>query len=233
VDDVVIVAMAGTLAAYDLTTGDPRWFGPNGGKGYSSPHLLTINGVEQILLMSEVGATSVLPSDGSILWKHEWPVERIVQPATIADGDLLLSGGGKGMRRIGVEQGPGGWKIKERWTSAGLKPSFNDFVVHKGHAYGYNGPSLACIDLTDGKRKWRGGRYGGQILLLADQDLLLVLTEKGEIGLIGATTDKLKELVRIPAIEGKTWNHPVLVNDILLIRNTEEMVAFQLSLKDS
>ena len=42
--------------------------------------------------------------------------------------------------------------------------------------------------------------------------------------------DPFKELARMPAIEGKTWNHPVLVGDILLVRNGEEMVAFRLSL---
>ena len=52
VDDVVIVAAAGTLAAYDLATGEPRWFGPDGGGGYSSPHLVTIDGVAQVLLLS-------------------------------------------------------------------------------------------------------------------------------------------------------------------------------------
>ena len=65
VDDVVIVAAAGKLAAYDLATGDPRWFGPDGGDGYSSPHLLTIDGVEQVLLMSSPAPASVAPADGT------------------------------------------------------------------------------------------------------------------------------------------------------------------------
>jgi outer membrane protein assembly factor BamB len=236
VDDVVIVAAAGKLAAYDLATGKPRWFGPNGGDGYSSPQLFTIDGVAQILLMSGHGATSVAPADGTLLWEYPWPSDtRIVQPALTSDGDVLMiamsAAGGTGMRRIAVAHGPGGWTVEERWTSAGLKPYFNDFVVHDGHAFGFDGSILACIDLKDGKRKWKGGRYGnGQLLLLPDQDVLLVLTEEGELALVAAAADQFRELARFPAIEGKTWNHPALAGDVLLVRNGQEMAAFRLSL---
>ena len=89
---------------------------------------------------------------------------------------------------------------------------FNDFVIHKGHADGFDNSILASIDLADGKRKWKGGRYGhGQMVLLPDQDLLLVLAEEGELALVKATPDQATEVAKIPAvIEGKTWNHPVL-----------------------
>ncbi len=231
--DVVIVHTAGKLVAYDLATGEPRWFGPLGGYGFSSPHQLTIDGVEQILMLDGAGATSVAPADGTLLWRHPWPSDsRIVQPALTASGDILIGSGftsGIGMRRIAVAHGPDGWTTEERWTSNRLKPYFNDFVIHHGHAFGFDGRILACIDLEDGERKWKGGRYGhGQLVLLADQDLLLVLSEKGELALVGAVSDQFTELARLPAIEGKTWNHPVLVGDVLLVRNGQEMVAFRL-----
>ena len=60
-----------------------------------------------------------------------------MQPAVIADGDVLMSvSDSSGTRHIAVAQGPGGWTVEERWTSKGLKPYFNDFVVHGGHAFG-------------------------------------------------------------------------------------------------
>ncbi len=236
VGDVLIVAASGRLAGYDVATGHPRWFGPTGGAGYSSPHLATIDGVAQILLLRGARTTSVAPADGTLLWEHSWqPGVSIVQPALAADGDVLIAAGdamgGAGIRRIAVARGPAGWTITERWTSRGLKPYFNDFVVHKGHAFGFDASILACIDLADGTRKWKGGRYGhGQLVLLPDQDLLLVLSEDGELALVKATPDQFTELARVPAIEGKTWNHPVLVGDVLLVRNGEQMAAFRLSL---
>jgi outer membrane protein assembly factor BamB len=236
VNNLVIVAASGTLAAYDLATGKPRWVGPHHGGSYSSPQLVTIDGVAQVLLLSPPGATSVSPADGSLLWEHSWEGSAIVQPALTADGDVLINAiattGGIGIRRLAVAHKPGGWSVEERWTSNGLKPYFNDFVVHKGHAFGFDGSILSCIDLADGKRKWKGGRYGnGQLVLLADQDLLLVLSEDGELALVGATTDQFTEMARFPALDSKTWNHPVIVGDVLLVRNGAEMAAFRLSVE--
>ena len=95
---------------------------------------------------------------------------------------------------------------------------------------GFDNNILACIDLADGKRKWKGGRYGnGQMILLADQDLLIVTSEEGELALVSATTDQYKELAKIPLFDAKTWNHPVVVGNVLLVRNGEEMAAFRLA----
>ena len=67
------------------------------------------------------------------------------------------------------------------------------------------------------------------MVLLADQDLLLVTSGEGEIGLVRATPDRFTEVARVKGIEGKTWNHPVIVGDVLLVRNGEEMAAIRLA----
>jgi outer membrane protein assembly factor BamB len=180
--------------------------------------------------MSGSGVISVSPADGKQIWEHQWAGNSIVQPAVTTDGDVLITSQENGTRSIAVTHTSGAWNVREKWTSNGLKPYFNDFVIHKGHAFGFDGRILACIDLKDGQRKWKGGRYGnGQLVLLPDQDLLLVLSEDGELALVGATSDQFTELAKISGIQGKTWNHPVLVGDLLLVRNAEEMAAFRLS----
>jgi outer membrane protein assembly factor BamB len=236
IDDIVIVATSGRVAAYDAATGDPRWMGPAGrGGSYSSPQRMTVGGETQIVMVTGKGATGIAPKDGSALWKYDYPAGApIVQPAILSDGDLLLalddSMGGVGIQRVGLTHQRSQWTVGQKWESKGLKPYFNDFVVHKGYAFGFDGSILSCIDLSDGSRKWKGGRYGnGQLVLLPDQDLLLVTTEEGDLALVKAAPDQFAEVARVPALEGKTWNHPVIVRDVLLVRNDHEMAAFKLA----
>ncbi|HKO99659.1 MAG TPA: PQQ-binding-like beta-propeller repeat protein [Pyrinomonadaceae bacterium] len=233
VGDVVVVATAGTLAGYDVASGQPRWIGPAGGGGYSSPHRLTIDGVTQVVFLGGTSVIGVSPADGKVLWQHPLPSgSRIVQPGVTAEGDVLSHDGeGGDIRRIAIKHNSGAWTAEERWSSDGLKPFFSDFVIHNGHAYGFDGNSIACMDVKDGQHKWKGGRYGqGQLVLLADQNLLLIVSEQGELALVGATPDQFRELARVPAIKGKTWNHPVVAKDVLVVRNGEEMAAFRLPL---
>jgi outer membrane protein assembly factor BamB len=232
--DVLVVAASGRLAAYDLASGTPRWTQKTRGGGYSSPHPARLAGVPQILLMNGGGITSV-GVDGRILWaNHSEEGVAIVQPWVLEDGSVLAASGdllrGAGVRRLAVSRATDGtWKVEERWKSRGLKPYFNDFVVHKGHAYGFDGTILSAINLETGERVWKGGRYGaGQMLLLTEQDLLLIVSEEGDLVLVAASPDQHTEIAKFKAIEGKTWNHPVLVGDMLLVRNGEEMAAFRL-----
>ena len=114
----------------------------------------------------------------------------------------------------------------------GMKPEFNDFVLYNKHVYGFDGSIFACVDLETGQRQWKKGRYGsGQVLLLADAGQLLVISEKGEVVLVRANPEKLEELGRFSAIEGKTWNHPVLVGNRLYVRNAATAACYELALK--
>lgn len=227
--NTVIVSLAGTMAAYDTETGDLIWTGGKGGSGYSSPHLMTICNVPQVLIINEPGVESIDASTGKTLWTYPWKLrDRVLQPAWTGNNELLINEEYKTVRKIKVTNDASGWSISEIWTSPEIKMLYNDFVIHNGYAYGFDGPTMACIDLTNGKRLWRGSRYRGFQLLLADQDLILVLSEKGELALVNADPERFTELSKIQVLKGKTWNHPAIKENILIVRNSEEMAAFRL-----
>jgi outer membrane protein assembly factor BamB len=121
-----------------------------------------------------------------------------------------------------------GYAVREVWRNNRMKNRFAGSVLHNGFIYGLDEAILACIDAATGELKWKGGRYGYGQLVLAD-DRMIVLTERGELVLVAAKPDRHEELARFPAIEGKTWNSPAIVDGILLVRNVREMAAFDVA----
>jgi outer membrane protein assembly factor BamB len=227
-----------SVLGYHASSGELAWSAGEGQFSYGSPQLARLSGVEQLLIATDAGLTAFNPARGTILWRYDWPLEggmaRVVQPTLLDDGDVLLGTGfGLGTRRIRVTRAGDGWATREVWATRAIKPYFNDLVVHGGHLYGFDGPFLTCVSLEDGKGKWRERGYGnGQVLLLADQGLLLVLSEQGEVALVEASPYGHKERGRFQAIEGKTWNHPVVAHGKLYVRNGEEAACYQLTEAD-
>lgn len=224
-----------TLLAYRTDSGQPAWEAPAGKISYSSPQAVAIGGETQILFASELGLTAFEPASGAVIWQHgarsDSPgIPRSVQPRTVGEGRILFdSGPDLGTALLELSRESGAWVPAERWISRQLKPSFNDFVVHGGAIYGFDGRILSSIDLETGQRRWKQGRYGsGQVLLLGDPPLLLVVSESGEVVLVAADPDQHRELGRFQAIAGKTWNHPVIAHGRLYVRNAEEIAAYEL-----
>jgi hypothetical protein len=238
VGDKVIVFAGGKagkdLLAYDTQTGDLAWGAAVGQDSYSSPQLVTVDGEPQVLMLADRGLTAVRPATGEALWQHGTAMPgapRAVQIHSLGRTHLVVGTlAGPGVARIEVTRAGGDWKVTEQWATAALRPEFPDFVVHEGHAYGFDNGILCCIELEGGERKWKEGRYGrGQVLLLADQPALLVLTEKGQSVLLAANPERREELGRFQALEGKTWNHPVIAGGRLYARNADWLACYDLT----
>jgi outer membrane protein assembly factor BamB len=234
-DGMVIVFAAGTeegkMLAYRADSGEQAWERPCGPQTYSSPEQITVGGRSQVLIHDNHSLAAVNPADGKTLWTRAETSAMalpMLQPTLVSDHELLVATD-PGMVLLDMKQAGDKWTATDLWTSSRLKPAFNDVIVHDGHVFGLDDGILCCLDLATGERLWKKGRYGGgQLLLLADQGDLLVLTEKGEVVLVPATAEKPDERGRFQSIEGKTWNHPVVAEGRLFVRNGEEMACYQL-----
>ena len=233
----LVVVFAGGdkgLLAYHADSGKLAWTAPAGNMSYSSPQLAVFGDQEQVLFLGDRGLMAVAPASGAVLWEYAGDqalgLPRCTQPQPLGKGQVLFgSEPDRGTVLLDVTRQGKGWSAAPRWSSRQLKPSFNDFVVHRGAAFGFDGGIFCCLDVGTGKRRWKDGRYGhGQVLLLADQALLLVAAENGEVVLLAADPERHRELGRFQAIDGKTWNHPVIAHGRLYVRNAEEIACYDL-----
>jgi outer membrane protein assembly factor BamB len=244
-DQVVVInagvqgssAFAGSVVAYDRNSGKPRWSGGTTRAGYSSPMLATFAGKKQIVLLDGEQVGGYDASDGHPLWQYPWTAYSDINAAQplVLDGDKVFvsTGYDKGCALLKISESGGKWSAHAVWgdpPSRALRAKFSSPVAHKGFIYGLDEGILACVDAETGKRKWKGGRYGHGQLLLAD-DLLVILSESGKLGLVEAAPDAEREIGSFQAIQGKTWNNFALVDGKAYVRNAEEMACYDLAKK--
>lgn len=225
------------LLAFDVGTGALRWSAATGNDSYASPQLNTIAGEELVSLLSNEGLVLVEPSSGKVRLNYEWKASgyRALQPA-VAGGDTVVMGTpmNVGTRAVRIKKTNNDFSVEELWTTRNLKTDFSDMVTYQGHLYGNDSGLLVCLDLKTGDRKWKDGRYGkGQMLLLENSGVLVVAAEDGKVHLLRADPAAQVELGSFKALEGKTWNHPVVVGDRLYVRNSQEAAAYQLVLANT
>ena len=235
----VVIAYAGGpddkgILGFDTVTGELKWSTAAGKDSYCSPQLCEIAGEQFVVMVTNTGMNLLDPETGSERLDYKWPHNgyRALQPQVISgDSVLLATGMGTGTRCVRIVKSDGELSTEATWTTNNFKPDFNDFVLYQDYIYGFDAAIFTCLNAKNGERQWKGGRYGkGQVVLLEDSGLLLIASEKGEVVLLNADPTEHVELGKFQALDGKTWNHPVVVGDRLYIRNAAEAACYRLPL---
>lgn len=239
IDDLVIVCPTGrddiSLAAYETYSGKRVWQAGRQCASYGSPLVAELGGVQQLLIHAGEGVAGYDHRSGRQLWSFPWTnAEKIncTQPIPNAGGPgRVFAGTGynKGSTLLQVERSGSEWSCKQLWKNNLMKLKYTTAVLHEGHLYGLDDGILECLDVETGKKKWKEGRYGHGQLLLAG-GLLLIQAESGEVVLVEPSPEELRELGRIAALGGKTWNNPALAGKYLLVRNDHEAACYELPL---
>jgi outer membrane protein assembly factor BamB len=245
--DMVIVAPQGRKAgvvALDKATGREVWHsGPVGNMAYVSPAITTIDGVDQVVIISGRGTvTGIDASNGKSLWTYRgWSCNNPIPTPAFADGGrIFVTGGyGAGTAMISVSRRDGKFLMKQEYKTQECGSQIHQPLLHEGHFYvNSNGnkrrDGLLCIDL-EGNVKWKTGRRpnferGG--ILLADGMIFAVDGDSGWLHLVEASPEGYQELAKFRAFKGKqAWAPLALSEGRLLIRSQREMMCVDVRAK--
>ncbi len=179
------------VAAYSREAGTLLWkSAPLEGKiSYASPIVTTIDGVDQVLIVTTDGVTGLDANNGEILWYNgDWKCRiPIASAAPLGDGLVFVSGGyGAGAIMLRVSKMPAGFQAETLFKNRECKGQIHQPIVYKDHIYinandkGMR-EGLMCMDL-EGNVKWKTGKspgfdWGG--MLLADGILYVVRCKYG------------------------------------------------------
>ncbi len=249
--DLLLVEVGGTdgksIVAFDKTSGDVVWSSLTDVLGYSSPIAVTIDGIRQLIVFTGTRLVSVSPDNGQLYWTYPWQTEYDVNAATPVyippDKIFISSGYGKGAAVVqvrlkaspesGAEENEGEKNrveinVEEIWKNEEMKNHFATSVLHGDYVYGFDNAILKCIDANTGMEKWKTRGFGKGTLMLADAHLI-ILSDRGKLGLAEATPSGYNEVASEEILSGLCWTVPTLANGNLYARNEKEMVCLDMT----
>ena len=249
--DLLLVEVGGadgkSIVAFDKTNGDVVWSSHTDILGYSSPIAVTIGGIRQLIVFTGTQLVSVSPENGQLHWTYAWQTEHDVNAATpvfIAPDKIFISSGyGKGAavvqvrvmtspessaEAVGAENKRVEIRVEEIWKNTDMKNHFATSVLHGNYLYGFDNAILKCIDANTGMEKWKTRGYGKGTLMLADNHLI-ILSDRGKLGLAEATPSAYNEVASAEVLSGLCWTVPTLANGRLYARNEKEMVCLDMT----
>ena len=249
--NLLLVEVGGTdgksVVAFDKKNGSIVWNSHTDILGYSSPIAATIGGIRQVIVFTGTQLVSVSPENGQLYWTYPWETQYDVNAATPVfippDKIFISSGYGKGAAVVQVrvkaspesstkeneaEKNGAEISVVEIWKNEKMKNHFATSVLYGNNLYGFDNAILKCIDANTGSEKWKTRGYGKGTLMLADEHLI-ILSDRGKLGLAEATPSAYNEVASAEVLSGLCWTVPTLANGRLYARNEKEMVCLDMT----
>lgn len=221
IGDVVYVDIGRTLAL-DKKSGNEIWKTDNFGAAYSSPAPFTYQNKAYLAVFPGSGLYIVERETGKKIAHHPWKTSYDVHAATpvIVGSNIFISSDyNTGCALLGFD----GKSLNVRWENKNLKNQMCTSLYHDGYFYGFNSAKLTCIDAKTGEEKWNQRGLGKGTVIMAANQTLVVLSDKGEVQIGKASPDGFKPTSKAKLINGDQtiWTAPTLANGKLYVRGSK------------
>ena len=238
---VYVQAGAGTVKL-DKETGEIQWRTMNDkggmyGSAFSSPVFTTLGGLPQLVVQTRAELAGVDIKNGTILWRQSVPAYRgmnILTPVVLGD-TIFTSSYRNASFTYRVDRNDSGFSVSEIWSDKKSQGYMSTPVVVDGKLYLHQqNRKFSCLDPASSKVLWTSKKPFGQYWsLVANDDTILALDQKGELLLIDANPEAFTLLDRRKITDQDTWAHVAVAGDQIFVRELNAITAYRWSEPDT
>lgn len=224
----------GALVALDVASGEEIWRHGNDGASYSSPLLVEIGGVRQVVEWNHRVLVGVESRSGKFLWEHPFPhvgTNQNMPTPTFFKGKFLLGGENRGIHLIEPVLEDGTWTVRENWDQEDVALDMSTAVINGDFLFGfshYDSGRLFCLDPASGEVRWEGPpRTGQNVMFLSLPGHVAALINDGELQIIHASAGAFQKVASYQVADGHTWAPPVLLPEGVLIKDRQHLTLWR------
>ena len=224
---------AGALMAFDVKSGREVWSQGEHGTSYSSPLLVEIAGVRQVVQWNHETLAGVESRTGKLLWEYPAPHRSHNQnmPTPVFHkGRILLGGENRGIKCLEPLLKDGKWSVNRLWHQRKVALDMSTAVINGDHLYGmshFKMGQIFCLDPRDGTIRWLSeGRVGQNVAFLALEGHVAALRANGELRIIAADPAAYRARAAYRVAPDQTWAPPVLLDSKILIKDLNRLTLW-------
>ena len=223
----------GALMAFDVKSGREVWSQGEHGTSYSSPLLVEIAGVRQVVQWNHETLAGVESRTGKLLWEYPAPHRSHNQnmPTPVFHkGRILLGGENRGIKCLEPLLKDGKWSVNRLWHQRKVALDMSTAVINGDHLYGmshFKMGQIFCLDPRDGTIRWLSeGRVGQNVAFLALEGHVAALRANGELRIIAADPAAYRARAAYRVAPDQTWAPPVLLDSKILIKDLNRLTLW-------
>jgi outer membrane protein assembly factor BamB len=222
----------GALTAFDPETGAIKWSNEVDGPAYSSPIVVTLAGVRQVVTSTQGNVIGVDVTTGKLLWKlpAKSQYDENSVTAIAFKGMVIFSREGQGLTAIRLERHDSGFVPTEAWNNKENHMYLNSPVLQGNTLFGLSAlkkGQFFALDADTGKTLWQGpGRMGenAAILNLGGKVLLLLIND-GNLVVLPANAKEYLPAAQYTVATSPTWAHPVVIGRRILVKDQTSLIS--------
>ena len=219
----------GALTAFHKDTGKEIWAWRGDNPGYASPIIVSLDGVRQVVTLTQHFVVGVAVDSGKLLWnipfQSDWR-ENMPTPV-VFDGMIIYSGVGRGVTAIAPQKSGEDWQVPQRWHNDEVSLYMNSPVLANGRFWGMshrNKGQFFALDASTGTLIWHSeGRQGQNAAIVRSGDVLLILITGGELLVVDGTSEEYAETKRYKVASSATWAMPVIWGEHVLLKDADTL----------